>query len=87
MKAPRGNLLLPFLAVDSASDPVVPAWFANGYENSLAGTPFDSNFVRQFVSGSGHCTIPLQTRLAAFQDVVNWAGSRAARPNPGFRGQ
>jgi pimeloyl-ACP methyl ester carboxylesterase len=87
MKAPRGNLLLPFLAVDSASDPVVPAWFANGYENSLAGTPFGSNFVRQFVSGSGHCPIPLQTRLDAFQDVVNWAGSRAARPNPGLRGQ
>ena len=87
MRTPRGNLLVPFLAVDSASDPVVPAWFANGYESALAGTPFAANFARQFVSGSGHCTIPLQTRLEAFQELVTWASSPGARPTPGLRRQ
>jgi hypothetical protein len=86
MKAPRGNLLRPFLAVDSGYDPIVPGWFVNEYENVLAGSPSALNFVRQFISGSGHCSIPIQTRLGAFQDLVKWVGLRAA-PEPGLRRQ
>jgi len=87
LRAPRGNLLVPFLAVDAASDPVIPAWFANEYERSLAGTPSVSNFLRQFVLGAGHCAVPPPARLDAFRDLVKWAGSPEARPNPGLRRQ
>src|SRR5205807_1248572 len=86
MKAPRGHLLRPFLAVDAAYDPVVPGWFVNEYENVLSGSPSALNFVRQFISGSGHCSIPLQTRLGAFQDLLKWVDLRAA-PETGLRKQ
>jgi hypothetical protein len=86
MKTPSGKLLRPFLAVDTGYDPIVPGWFVNEYENGLAASPSALNFVRQFTSGSGHCSIPLQTRLGAFQDLVKWVGLRTA-PEPGLRKQ
>jgi pimeloyl-ACP methyl ester carboxylesterase len=85
LPGPRGALKMPFLAVDPAYDPIVAAWVGNSYGERIAGTPAASWFVRQFVPASGHCSIPLQTRLDAFEQLVNWVGNPAARPKPGLR--
>jgi len=85
MSRPMGLLSRPFLAVDSTYDPIVPAWFANSYRQSIAGTAAEAWFVRQYASASGHCSVPLQTRLAAFQDLVKWSSEDGARPAPGLR--
>jgi hypothetical protein len=81
----HGTLARPFLAVDASYDPVVPGWFANAYQHSLAGSPAEAWFVRQYVSAKGHCSVPLRTRLEAFQELVRWSQNETDKPKPGFR--
>ncbi|MBC7926092.1 MAG: alpha/beta hydrolase [Bryobacteraceae bacterium] len=83
--AARGELARPFLNVDASYDPVVPGWFANAYQHSLAGSPSEVWFVRQYVSEKGHCSVPLRARLGAFQELVRWSQNKADKPKPGFR--
>lgn len=85
--AARGALARPFLAVETVYDPVVPGWFVNSYQNGLAGTPAEAWFVRQYVSAKGHCSVPLQTRLAAFEDLARWSRNKMDKPKPGLRSQ
>jgi pimeloyl-ACP methyl ester carboxylesterase len=83
--APRGILSKPFLAVDAAYDPIVPAWCGNSYLDRVSGTRAEPWFVRQFTATKGHCSVPLDVRVAAFRDLTSWAGDPTTRPKPGLR--
>lgn len=83
--APKGVLARPFLSLDAADDPVVPAWCGNSYVEQIAGTPAAPWFVRQFVPAAGHCSVPLEARLDAFRRVVTWSGDYKERPPSGLR--
>ncbi|MBC7924130.1 MAG: alpha/beta hydrolase [Bryobacteraceae bacterium] len=82
---PQATLARPFLAVDASRDPVVPGWFANAYQDRLAGSPSEAWFVRQYLGAKGHCSISLGARVEVFQELVQWSKDQLSKPRPGLR--
>jgi len=79
---PTAKLTVPFLAVDAAYDPVVPAWSGNQYASEIESAGKREWFVRQFVSEQGHCAINTESRLSALRAMVRWV-EQGIRPLDG----
>jgi pimeloyl-ACP methyl ester carboxylesterase len=72
---PSGDLAIPLLTLHTVSDPGIPIWHEDLYEQKVAAAG-RSAFLRQYaVPGWGHCAIPEQAIMAGFAELVQWAGS------------
>jgi hypothetical protein len=72
LPAPTGSLQVPFVAVDTAYDPVIPSWSADGYLTLLERTGSRNSFVREVVHTEGHLNVSVEDRLRAFRTLVEW---------------
>jgi hypothetical protein len=78
LPGPTGALRVPFVAVDTAYDPVIPSWSAERYLKLLDRTGSRNSFLREVVQAEGHLNVSLENRLRAFRTLVEWvtAGRR-----------
>jgi 16S rRNA G527 N7-methylase RsmG len=60
------------IAVDTAYDPVIPAWSAERYLALLDATGKRSSFLRKVVQTEGHLNVSVEDRLRAFRTLVEW---------------
>jgi hypothetical protein len=72
LPGPTGSLRVPLVAVETAYDPVIPSWSAEGYLALLDGTGSRHSFMREVVQTEGHLNVSVEDRLRVFGTLVAW---------------
>src|SRR5262245_64918088 len=76
---PADLLSWKLVLTDRSTVSCTPGWFVNAHQQTLAGSPAEGWFVRQYVSAKGHSSVPSRTRYFS-SAIISTPGTE--RPEP-----